>query len=76
MKIHQDAWVYACVLDGEDAATYALPAGHKAYVHVARGRVSVNGSVLEAGDGAKITAEPELRFAAGKDAEVLLFDMA
>jgi redox-sensitive bicupin YhaK (pirin superfamily) len=76
VKIHQEAWVYACVLDGDDAAAYALPSGHKAYVHVARGRVSVNGHVLEAGDGAKVTAEPELRFAEGKGAEVLLFDLA
>jgi redox-sensitive bicupin YhaK (pirin superfamily) len=76
VQINQEAWVYAAVLDGEDAATYALPAGHKAYVHVARGRVAVNGHVLEAGDGAKITAEPELRFAEGRDAEVLLFDLA
>ncbi len=75
VQIHQDAWVYASVLDGEDAVSYALPAGHKAYVHVARGRVAVNGQVLEAGDGAKITAEPELRFAEGKNAEILLFDM-
>ena len=36
----------------------------------------MNGQVLEAGDGAKITAEPELRFAEGKNAEILLFDMA
>ena len=76
VQLNQDAWIYATVLDGEDAATYALPAGHKAYVHVARGRVSVNGQALEAGDGAKIEAESQLRFAEGKDAEVLLFDLA
>jgi quercetin 2,3-dioxygenase len=76
VEINQDAWIYAAVLDGEDAATYALPAGHQAYVHVARGRVSVNGQPLEAGDGAKITAEPQLRFADGEDAEILLFDLA
>src|SRR5262245_44584379 len=70
VQMNQDAWIYAAVLDGEDAATYALPAGHQAYVHVARGRVSVNGQALEAGDGAKITAESQLRFAEGKDAEV------
>ena len=76
VQINQDAWIYAAVLDGEDAATYALPSGHNAYVHVARGRVSVNGQALEAGDGAKITAEPRLRFADGQDAEILLFDLA
>jgi redox-sensitive bicupin YhaK (pirin superfamily) len=76
VTIHQDARVYASVLDGADAATYALPPGRKAYVHVARGEVSLNGHTLGAGDGAKITAESELRLADGKGAEVLLFDMA
>jgi hypothetical protein len=75
VKIHQDARVYASVLDGSDVVSYALLDGRKAYVHVARGEISVNGHVLKAGDGAKIAGEPELRFADGKDAEVLLFDM-
>jgi hypothetical protein len=76
VRIHQDACVYASVLDGSDAVTYAPPDGHKAYVHVARGEISLNGHALKAGDGAKIAAEPELRFADGEDAEVLLFDLA
>ncbi len=76
VKIHQDAWVYASVLDDKDAASYSLPAGHKAYVHVARGAVEVNGQRLSAGDGAKISAETELRFGNAQQAELLLFDMA
>jgi hypothetical protein len=76
VRIHQDAWVYASVLDGGDAVTHALPAGHKAYVHVARGSVELNGQQLTAGDGAKISAESELRFGKAQQAELLLFDMA
>ena len=76
VQIHQDAWVYASVLDGADALTHALPAGHKAYLHVVRGSVEINGQKLGAGDGAKISGEPELRLTNGKAAEVLLFDMA
>jgi len=64
------------LLDGADALTYALPEGHNAYVHVARGTVALNGETLAAGDGAKIAAETELRFAEGRQAELLLFDMA
>ena len=37
-SMHQDARVYASVLDADDAVGYALPAGRKAYVHVARGK--------------------------------------
>ncbi len=76
VRIHQDAWVYASVLDGGDVVSYALPAGHKAYVHVARGAVELNGQPLAAGDGAKISGESELRFGKGQQAELLLFDMA
>jgi redox-sensitive bicupin YhaK (pirin superfamily) len=76
VRIHQDAWVYASVLDGADAASCALPAGHKAYVHVARGSVELNGQRLTAGDGAKVSGETELRFGNAQEAELLLFDMA
>jgi redox-sensitive bicupin YhaK (pirin superfamily) len=76
VQINQNAWVYASVLDGSDAVTHVLPTGHKAYLHVARGSVEINGQKLGVGDGAKITGEPELRLANGKAAEVLLFDMA
>jgi redox-sensitive bicupin YhaK (pirin superfamily) len=76
VRIHQDAWVYASVLDGADAASCSLPAGHKAYVHVARGVVELNGERLSAGDGARISGEAELHFGNAQQAELLLFDMA
>jgi redox-sensitive bicupin YhaK (pirin superfamily) len=76
VSIHQDTRVYAALLDGDDALTYALPEGHRAYVHVARGGVQVNGQELQAGDGVKIAAEAQLRFSGGRQAELLLFDMA
>lgn len=76
VKIHQDARVYASVLEGDDAVTHSLESGRQAYVHVARGTVKLNGTELGAGDGAKITGEKELRLSGGQEAEVLLFDMA
>jgi hypothetical protein len=76
VSIHQDARVYAALLDGDEALTYVVPDGHRVYVHVARGAVQVNGQALGAGDGAKIAAESQLRFTNGRQAELLLFDMA
>ncbi len=77
VHINQDARVYATVLeDGDDAVTYMLPAGHDGYIHIARGSVSVNDTPLNAGDGAKINGEHELRLTHGAGAEVLLFDLA
>jgi len=73
--IHQDASVYATLLDDADAVTHALAPGRSAYVHVARGEVAVNGEVLHAGDGVKITNEAAVRLGDARDAELLLFDL-
>jgi redox-sensitive bicupin YhaK (pirin superfamily) len=76
VTIHQDALVYAALLDGAEAAVHAVAAGRKAYVHVARGEVVVNGQPLRAGDALKAIGEREIRLAGGSGAEVLLFDLA
>ena len=51
---HQDALVYATLLEGGEAVGLDLASGHRAYVQVARGEVRVNGQDLTAGDGARI----------------------
>jgi len=73
--IHQDAVLYATKLDGAAEVTHALAPGRRSYVQVARGRVSVNGHPLAAGDGARIEHEPVLRLENGQAAEVLVFDL-
>ena len=75
VKVHQNAKIYAGLFDGAETAQFALVAGRKVYVHVARGTVEVNGAKLGAGDAAKISAEPVVAVAAGENAEVLLFDL-
>jgi len=75
VKIHQDARVYATVLDGDNAVSHALGPDRRAYVHVARGAVRLNNIALQAGDGAKISGERELRLSDAEAAEVLLFDL-
>src|SRR5207237_10583784 len=51
--IHQDALLYAGLLDGSERAEYALAQGRRAYVHVVRGRINVNATPLVAGDALK-----------------------
>ncbi|MBI5791909.1 MAG: pirin family protein [Rhodocyclales bacterium] len=75
LGVYQDARVYAGLFDGAEAAEFDLPAGRYAYIHVARGSLSVNGTAMSAGDGARIRETGELRFDGGEDAEVLLFDL-
>ena len=76
VTIHQDARVYAALLDGSEAVAHPLAPGRRAYVHVARGRVHVNGTPLAAGDAAKITGEAAVALDRAEDAEVLVFDLA
>src|SRR3954464_13003830 len=59
VTIHQDAAVYAALLDGSEAARHPHEAERKTYLHVARGSVAVNGTALTAGDAIKISGEPE-----------------
>lgn len=75
LQIGQDARVYAGLFDGAETATLSLPPQRYAYVHVARGTVSLNGQVLREGDGVRIRQEDQLVFSDGQDAEVLVFDL-
>ena len=75
VTIHQDAYVYASLLDGAEKLTHTLAQGRKAYVHVVSGEVIVNGQTLTTGDAAKLSGETAINLAQAKDAEVLLFDL-
>ena len=73
VKIHQDARVYAGLFDGAERAQLDIT-GRKAYVHVARGSLTVNGQRLAAGDALK-TDDRLLSIEAGDQSEVLVFDL-
>jgi redox-sensitive bicupin YhaK (pirin superfamily) len=75
VAIHQDALVYAALLDGAETARHSLASGRRAYVHVARGEVTANGQPLRAGDALKASGEREIRLEAGRDAEIIFFDL-
>ena len=75
VTIHQDAKVYATLLDGRETVTQAIAPGRRAYVHVARGSVKVNGVALVAGDAVRIEDDAQVTLTAGTGAEVLVFDL-
>jgi redox-sensitive bicupin YhaK (pirin superfamily) len=75
VTIHQDARIYAARLENGGSVTHALAAGRRAYVHVARGQVALNGNPLFAGDGARLEHEPAVSLTGGDKAEVLVFDL-
>ena len=73
--IHQDARLFAALLDGEEKVQHELAANRLGYVHVARGTVEVNGTALEAGDALKLSGPVDIVLQKARDAEVLLFDL-
>lgn len=75
MLIHQDAWFYAAQMTPDAALDFTLDPARLAYVHLVRGRLTLNGIEMRSGDGVKIADEPSLHFVAAQESEVLLFDL-
>ena len=75
VSLHQDVALWAGVLDEGQTAELPLADGRHAWVHVARGAVSVNGKRLGEGDGAALSDERAVALA-GHGGEVLVFDLA
>ena len=76
VALHADARLYAGRFDGAEQAELALAEGRKAYVHLVRGALTVNGQPLQGGDAALLDGEPRILLQQGEDAEVLVFDLA
>ncbi|MCH7344060.1 pirin family protein [Pelomonas sp. CA6] len=75
VTLHQQARLYAGLFDGAEQAQLPLAAGRLAYVHLVRGELTVNGQPLKAGDALQMADEPAVTLSAGRDAEVLVFDL-
>jgi redox-sensitive bicupin YhaK (pirin superfamily) len=73
--IHQDAAIYASILQEGEHAEHALDEGRLAYVHLIRGSLVVNGTPLKAGDALKLTQEAAVIITQAEDAEFLVFDL-
>lgn len=76
VTIHQDASVFATVLDAGQTISYSMAPNRHAWVHVVRGEANVGGNDLSAGDAAAVSGENEFTVSGLKSAEVLLFDLA
>jgi quercetin 2,3-dioxygenase len=76
LTLNADAALHAGLFDGDERAELALASARLAYVHVVRGRLHVNGQLLEAGDALALAKEERLVLGGGESAEVLVFDLA
>jgi redox-sensitive bicupin YhaK (pirin superfamily) len=75
VTIGQDARIYGSLLRPGQSVDHSLEAGHSAWIHVARGRLTLNGQSLGPGDGAGIQDETSLVISGQEPAEFVLFDL-
>jgi quercetin 2,3-dioxygenase len=75
LSLYADATVSVAELSAGETLTAALAAGRRGWLQVLRGRVSVNGQEMNAGDGVGVTDEPHLTVTASDMAELLWFDL-
>jgi hypothetical protein len=74
IRLAQDVRLVMTLLGAGQTRALELDPGRHAWVNVARGTTSLDGTALCEGDGAAITGEKSLTFEGG-DAEVLVFDL-
>jgi len=75
LRIEQDADVRVAEIEAGARRDLTLRPGRHAWVHVARGGVSLDGKALREGDGAAVSGEEKLAFLGESNAEVLVFDL-
>ncbi len=74
--IHEDAHIFATLLNGAKRVVHPMAGDRRAHAHVARGAVTVNGVELAAGDALRMTDVAGVEMSQGMEAEILLFDLA
>jgi redox-sensitive bicupin YhaK (pirin superfamily) len=76
VTIHADAALYAGLFDADQSALLPIDPRRKAYVHLVRGAIEVNGIGITGGDAVMLENESAITLTNGADAEVLVFDLA
>jgi redox-sensitive bicupin YhaK (pirin superfamily) len=76
VRIHQDARLYAALVEAGQEVVHPIARGRHAWVQVARGQIELNGQPLAQSDGAAVSEEDELRIVGREPSEVLVFDLA
>jgi len=75
VRINQDTNLFAGIVKSGTTVQHKLEPNRYAWLQVARGSVQLNGTDLQAGDGAAVSGEKKLVIAGITDSEILLFDL-
>ena len=76
LTVHQDVEIFGAVLETGQPLEYAVQADRYLWIQLVKGRLSVNGTDLEAGDGAALSDEKIVILLAAESSEFLIFDLA
>jgi quercetin 2,3-dioxygenase len=76
LRIHQNAKIYASILEEDARLEHTLADDRHAWLQVARGRLGLNGMELFKGDGAAVSGESNLEIEGlDEESEFMLFDL-
>jgi hypothetical protein len=75
LTVHQDMQLYASVLDAQASLSYTVNDSRSAYLHIARGKVEIDGQQFESGDAVMLDGSTALCIKANAESELLLFDL-
>lgn len=75
LKIGQDVSLLRGTIESGEGITYILEPGRHIWLQVLQGRLSIIGTPLEAGDGAAVSDESQIKLTTDKESSVLLFDL-
>jgi quercetin 2,3-dioxygenase len=76
VTVNQDARIYGGLFHDKERAKLELPKSRRAFLHVVRGSIAINETRLNAGDGVKISPPVDVMLQHGRDADVLVFELA
>jgi len=76
VTIHQDAYVYASILEDGAEITHRLNPNRYAWIQVARGNVLVGDRLLNGGDAISSDQAGDLKITSQGNTEILVFDLA
>jgi quercetin 2,3-dioxygenase len=75
LALHQDADLWLAKLEPGQRVSHALAPGRDAWLHVAEGEATLNGTTLGAGDAAALSGAGAIELSGTKPGQVLLFDL-
>ena len=75
VTFHTDATIYRCSLDPDKEIVVAQTTGHRIFIYVTEGQITVNEEVLQAKDQARVDIDGPLALKARKSSDLILIDV-